>query len=91
LSSIAIADYATAGASASGVATFSPEYLVAFAPWGGGDLWTNPPTWHVSGSPTAWVITPMTDLKQLNVCFVLLLGEAGLTNYAPTFPSGVCG
>ncbi len=91
-SSIAIADYANPGAASPiGATSSSPDYLVAFAPWGNGDVWMNPPTWRVSGSPNAWVITPMTDVKQLSVCFVLLLRDAGLTDYAPTFPSGVCG
>jgi hypothetical protein len=86
-SMLAVADYATP-VPATGSAT---TYLVSFKPWDSGDPWMNPPTWRVSGSPNGLTLTPAVDVKDLSVCFILLLRDAGLTDYAPTFPSGICG
>ena len=90
-SQVAVADYSTAGASATQGAGGTGTYLVAFAPLPGEDVWMDPPTWFVSHSATGWTLNPATDLAGLNVCFILLLDQAGLASYAPTFPSGVCG
>ena len=90
-SPVAVADYSTPGIPRPTAGDDAQAaYLVAFAPLPGEDIWMNPPTWHVSGSPTGWTVTHASDLKSLNVCFILLLGGAGLTDYAPTVPSGVC-
>jgi hypothetical protein len=87
-SNTAVADWASpAGSSAAG----GPSYLVAFAPWASGDLWLSPPTWRVSGSAGTWSVEPWRDdVRAMPVCFIEVLREANLTDYAPKYPSGVC-
>ena len=87
-SNTAVADWASpAGSRAAGV----PTYLVAFAPWDSGDLWLSPPTWRVSGVAGTWLVKPWRDdVRAMPVCFIDVLREANLTDYAPTYPSGVC-
>ncbi len=88
-SRLAIVDYSAFGP---GPSTFaSPIYLVSFAPWGSGDLWMSPPTWRVTNQLTNWYVVPEQNVRDLPVCFVMLLRDANLTDYAPTFPSGICG
>jgi hypothetical protein len=87
-STIAVADFATLGPQPS---NGSGRYLVSFAPIPNEDVWLSPPTWTVTGTPGAWTVTPVADIVSLNVCYIDLLRQAGLTDYAPTYPSGVCG
>ena len=84
-SSLAVADYARPEGAASGVRA----YLVAFAPWAD-DLWMSPPTWRVDNSDDVWSLSPQSDVASLPACFIQLLRQAGLTEYAPTYPAGSC-
>ena len=65
-------------------------YFVAFAPWDNEDYWMSPPTWLVTESNGTWSLAPEHDVNSLQVCFVELLRQAGLTDYAPSYPSGLC-
>ena len=85
-SSLAVADYA----SPAGAGFGARAYLVAFAPWRDEDLWMSPPTWLVENSDDVWSLAPQRDVATLPVCFIELLRQAGLTEYAPTYPEGSC-
>ena len=90
-SAVAVADYAAiAPIGSTRTSQDSTSYLVSFAPYGDQDLWMNPPTWLVTDSNGTWSLKPESDVTSLNVCFVMLLRDAGLTDYAPSFPSGEC-
>lgn len=96
-SRVAIADYASLGPAPSGSLGSPVTYLVAFAPWpswapsGPLPSYLSPPMWLVTSDDGKWSLAPRPDVTAVNVCFIELLGNAGLTDYAPTFPSGVCG
>ena len=50
----------------------------------------SPPTWLVENSDDVWSLAPQRDVATLPVCFIELLRQAGLTEYAPTYPEGFC-
>jgi len=50
----------------------------------------SPPTWVVTNSDDVWSLRPKSDVATLPVCFIELLRQAGLTEYAPTYPEGFC-
>jgi hypothetical protein len=93
-SSLAIADYALPPgplAASSGGDAF--DYLVAFAPWApqaSQGPYLSPPMWQVTEAGSAWSAKPVY-VTDVSVCFITLLRDASLTDYAPSFPSGVCG
>ena len=84
-SSLAVGDYARP----EGAAFDVRAYLVAFAPWAD-DLWMSPPTWRVDNSDDVWSLWPQGDVASLPACFIELLRQAGLTDYAPSYPEGLC-
>ena len=96
-SRLAVADYATPGGPPATGPSDEISYLVAFAPWptwapsGSPPVYASPPTWLATNADGQWSLAQRPDVTALNVCFIELLGRAGLTDYAPTFPSGVCG
>lgn len=91
-SPLAVADYALRPAALPGSASSVGDYLVAFAPWGpspSSGPYRSPPMWRVTERNGTWSTVP-TYVTDANVCFISLLLDAGLTDYAPTFPSGIC-
>ena len=91
-SHLAIADYALPYGSGDGASEGTADYLIAFAPWGPSASpgpYLSPPMWRVSNVNGQWSITPIY-VTDANVCFISLLQDASLTDYAPSFPSGVC-
>jgi len=89
-SRLAIADYAELGPVAS--MSVPIDYFVAFAPWGGpvaSGTYLSPPLWRVSETAGQWSLQPL-DVTQVNVCFIEILDGAGLSDYMPPHPSGLC-
>jgi hypothetical protein len=88
-SPLAVADYVMPGDNS--ILGRPDVYLVAFAPWGDKTTSSSPPTWLARNSEDVWSITRHDDLRSLPVCFIELLVQARLTDYAPTSPAGLCG
>jgi hypothetical protein len=92
-SRVAVVDYALPPASlAESSGSGRLDYLVAFAPWGPqatAGPYLSPPMWRVTDANGQWSATPIY-VTDASVCFVILLRDASLTDYTPSFPSGVC-
>ena len=92
-SALAIADYALPPVASQPSGNAAVDYFVAFAPWtpqATQGPYLSPPMWRVTDANGRWSSTPVY-VTDATVCFIALLRAASLTDYAPSFPSGICG